>query len=146
MYSSLRETLLVASFTVSLTLLPTLTRNDARSAGQQTSAVPATCTSRSRLAGLGEGGAARISEQCPFSLWGNSRALGGSTAAKTRLWQSMEAAHSNRVPAAMAMGAMLIGICRRFPSNNYKRPARRQIPRFAHPPFFNKPIVVDIWP
>lgn len=87
MYSSRRETLLVTSLTDSL-LLPTLTRTDARSAGQQTSAVPVTWTSLTRLPGVCRL-TVRTSSPCSFSLPVNSRPEAGSIVANTRLVFSM---------------------------------------------------------
>lgn len=89
MYSSLREALLVASLTFSLLPPPTVTRTDAKSAVELTSAVPVTCISRSRWAAFALVELSpHISEWCLFS------AFGGSTPAKSRPWRSM-AANSN---------------------------------------------------
>lgn len=100
---------MVASLTDSL-LLPSLNRTDTRSAGQQTSAVPVMCTSRSRwpwLWGL-------ISGPRSFSFTVNWRLGAGGTTAKSRLWLSITLGGGIRheLPAAMAIGERPDGICR----------------------------------
>lgn len=106
MYSSRRDTLLVTSLTDSL-LLPTLTRTDTRSAGQQTSAVPVTWSSLQRLPGPGRL-AVGTSSPRSFSLPANSWPEAGSIAANTRLGLLSMV---DKLPAAMAIGEMHVGIC-----------------------------------
>lgn len=110
MYSRRLWTLAVASVTDSL-LLPTLTRTDTRSAGQQTSASPVTCTSRGRWRGLWT----LASCPCALSFIANWRPGAGGIRAK-RLWLSMMLAVAIRyeLPAAMAIGERPDGKCRPF--------------------------------
>lgn len=107
MYSRRLWTLVVASLTDSL-LLPTLTITDTRSAGQQTSASPVTCTSRARWLLLWR----LISCPCTLSFITNWRPGAGGIKAK-RLWLSIMLA-VGELPAAMAITERPDGICRPF--------------------------------
>lgn len=110
MYSRRLWTLVVASLTDSL-LLPTLILTDTRSAGQQTSASPVTCTSRARWLWLWR----FISRSCILSFVANWRLGAGGLKAKRRWFSIMLAAGiRHELPAAMAIGERPDGICRPF--------------------------------
>lgn len=98
MYSSLRETLLVTSLTDSLLLL-TLTRTDARSAGEETSAVPVTRTSLTRLLGASLP-LDLFSSSVSLSLLQNSQPAAAGITATTRLEPLIVGEVQKHFPAA----------------------------------------------